>query len=131
MKTFLKANAASLTASFCDYLVTIIFKQVAHLDAVVASIIGTIVGGIINFLIGRHWVFGSSSAPFLQQGKRYIITWTGNLVLNALGVYLLTKHAGIHYLIAKVITSLSVAFGYNYPMQKKYVFKNIDIKEKV
>ncbi|MEO5889530.1 MAG: GtrA family protein [Ferruginibacter sp.] len=131
MKTFLKANAASLIASFCDYLVTIIFKQFLHVDAVIASILGTIFGGVINFLIGRHWVFKSpNSAPFLHQGRRYLITWSGNLILNALGVYLLVKQAGVNYIIAKVATSLTVAFAYNYPMQKNYVYKNIDIDEK-
>ncbi|MEJ7587726.1 MAG: GtrA family protein [Ferruginibacter sp.] len=130
MKTFLKINAASLTASFFDYLVTIIFKQFLHFDEVIASILGTIFGGIINFMMGRHWVFRSCNAPFFQQGKKYLLTWSGNLILNAVGVFLLTKHAGIHYIIAKVATSLTVSFAYNYPIQKKYVFKNIDIDEK-
>ncbi|MEP7145093.1 MAG: GtrA family protein [Ferruginibacter sp.] len=131
MKTFFKANTASLTASFCDYLVTIIFKQFLHLDAVIASILGTIAGGVINFLIGRHWVFRSISSPFFHQGKRYLLTWTGNMILNAAGVFLLTKYANIHYIIAKVATSITVAIAYNYPIQKKYVFKNIDIDDKV
>ena len=131
MKTFLKANVASLTASFCDYLVTIILKQYLLFDAVVASILGTVFGGVINFLIGRFWVFKSTNGSILHQGKRYLLTWTGNLILNALGVYLLIRIGGVHYLIAKVATSITVAVAYNYPIQKKYVFKNIDINEKV
>jgi putative flippase GtrA len=130
MKTFLKANAASLTAGFCDYLVTIIFRQFLQLDVVLASILGTIFGGMIHFLIGRHWVFRSINSSFFRQGKRYLLTWTGNLILNALGVYLLTKQGGVHYIIAKVATSITVAVAYNYPIQKKYVFKSIDIDEK-
>ena len=130
MKTFYKANIASLSASFCDYLVTIILKQFLHVDAVVASIIGTIIGGIINFLIGRHWVFRSINTPFFHQGKRYLFTWAGNLILNALGVFLLIRLAGVYYIIAKVVTSITVAVAYNYPIQKMYVFKNVDINEK-
>ena len=130
MKTFLKANAASLGASFCDYLVTIISKQFLHIDEVVASVMGTVVGGVVNFLIGRHWVFRSMTASYFQQGKKYFLAWTGNLFLNAFGVYVLTKHAAVHYIIAKVMTSLSVAIGYNYPIQKKYVFKNTDMEER-
>jgi membrane protein YqaA with SNARE-associated domain len=130
MTTFYKANLSSLTASFCDYLVTIIFKQFLQFDAVLASILGTIFGGVINFLIGRHWVFRSTNAPFFHQGKRYLLTWAGNLILNALGVFLLIRVGGVHYIIAKVATSITVAVAYNYPIQKKYVFKNIDIEEK-
>ncbi|MEO6731999.1 MAG: GtrA family protein [Ferruginibacter sp.] len=131
MKTFLKANAASLIASFCDYLGTIILKQFLQFDPVFASVSGTVFGGVVNFLIGRYWVFQSENTPVLHQGKRYLIAWTGNLILNALGVYLLIRLGGVHYIIAKVATSLTVAFAYNYPIQKNYVFKKIDINEKV
>ena len=37
---------------------------------------------------------------------------------------------GIHYIIAKLATSLMVAVAYNYPIQKNYVFKKNDIDEK-
>ncbi|MEO6549698.1 MAG: GtrA family protein [Ferruginibacter sp.] len=130
MKLFLKANVASLTASFFDYLLTIVLKQFLLVDAVLASICGTIFGGIINFLIGRYWVFRSVKTPILHQGKRYLFTWTGNLFLNAVGIFVLIRLCGVNYIIAKVATSLTVAIAYNYPIQKRYVFKNIDIDEK-
>lgn len=131
MKTFLKANVASLTASFCDFLVTFILKQFLQLDAVLASIVGTIIGGIINFFIGRQWVFVSVDSPVFNQGKRYLLTWSGNLILNAWGVYMLIEFAKLNYMIAKVTTSIVVAVVYNYPIQKKYVFKNINENEKL
>lgn len=130
MKTFFRANVASLAASLCDYLVTIIFKELLSINAVVASVIGTIFGGMINFLIGRNWAFQSKDSSSLMQAKRYFIAWIGNLVLNGSGVYLLTELLGIHYIIAKVATSLTVAVAYNYPIQKNYVFKKRNIDEK-
>jgi putative flippase GtrA len=123
MKTFLKANTASLTASFCDYLLTILFKQLLHVDAVLSSIAGTVFGGIINFYICRKWVFKSQQVPVTMQWKRYFIIWLGNLLMNISGVYLLIHHAGMHYILAKLLTSVTVGFGYNYPLQKGYVFK--------
>lgn len=124
MKTFIKANAASVIASFCDYLFTIILKELLNADTVVASICGTTAGGIINFFICRHWVFNAHNSSIHFQGKRYLAAWAGNLLLNSLGVYVLIKYAGLNYIIAKVITSVTVAVAYNYPLQKKYVFKN-------
>ena len=129
MKTFLKANIASLTASFCDYLVTFILKHFLQFNPVYASISGTVIGGIINFMISRKWVFSAVESPLFHQGKKYLITWTGNLLLNAFGVYLLNEYTDIHYMIVKVAISLTVAVAYNYPMQKNYVFKNIDNNE--
>ena len=124
MITFLKANVASLVASACDFGFAILLKEFFVVDAVAASISGTVLGGIINFIICRHWAFNAGNKNVVKQGARYFVIWGGNLILNALGVYLLIKYGGIDYKIAKLIISLTVAIAYNYPLQKKYVFKN-------
>ena len=126
MKTFLKANIASTGSSFCDYLVTILFVQFLFVDKVMAGIAGTVFGGIVNFIISRHWVFKTALASFSQQGKRYFITWFGNLLLNSAGLFCLINILNIQYLVAKIATSIFVAFVYNYPLQKRYVFKLSD-----
>ncbi len=123
MKQFFKANIASLIASACDFLLAIFLKEWIASDPVLASITGTVAGGIINFIICRHWAFDVDDKAALPQGKKYFITWAGNLLLNAASVYVLIKIAGIDYRLAKLITSLLVAMAYNYPMQKNYVFK--------
>jgi hypothetical protein len=124
MITFFKANVASVIASTGDYLVTIMAVQVFGMDVVIAGITGTISGGIINFWIGRHWVFSAVESNAHRQAVRYSIVWLGNLLLNATGMYVFTKLAGLYYLAAKIITSLLVAITYNYPLQKRYVFKS-------
>lgn len=123
MRTFLRANVASIVASACDYAFTFTMVEFFAFDKVLAGIGGTITGGVINFFICRLWAFKAADGAVYHQGKRYFITWAGNLLLNAGGLYLLIHHAGIKYMLAKVITSLTVAFAYNYPLQKKYVFK--------
>lgn len=125
MKQFIKANIASLISSFCDFLITIVITEFFHYDPFWASVTGTVTGGVINFIIGRYWVFEVRHLNAYQQGTRYFIIWAGNLLLNALGMYILLKLVGLNYILAKVITSVIVAVGYNYPLQKKYVFKNI------
>lgn len=123
MKVFLKGNTASVIASLCDYGVAIFLKEFFSILPFTASIMGTIVGGIINFFICRYWVFNAKESSIFFQSKRYLLTWSGNLLLSALGVYLLLG-AGLNYVIAKLITSVMVVITYNYPLQKKYVFKN-------
>ncbi|MFT3679320.1 MAG: GtrA family protein [Ferruginibacter sp.] len=123
MKQFLKANMASLIATGCDYSVTVALKELAAVQPVAASITGTVVGGITNFLICRHWVFKDAGLTAFQQGKRYLLTWAGNLLLNVWGVYALIELAGWNYIVAKILTSITVAVAYNYPLQKRYVFK--------
>jgi len=123
MKVFLKANMASLAASFCDFASAFTLHQFFKVPAVTASITGTITGGVVNFIICRYWAFNTRDMPVHYQLKRYLPTWFGNLVLNSAGVYLLIK-SGLNYLVAKLFTSVIVAVAYNYPLQKKFVFKN-------
>lgn len=124
MRTFLKANVASLVASGCDYGMTVLLKEMLNVGEWAAGVSGTVTGGIVNFFVSRHWVFKVDNVKAHIQGRRFLITWAGNLFLNASGYYLLIHYTSIHYIIAKLVTSLTVAFAYNYPLQKKYVFKN-------
>ena len=126
MKVFVKANIASIVASFFDYLLTILLVQIIFIDKVWAGVAGTVFGGVINFVINRHWVFKAANSNLTRQGKRYLITWFGNLLLNALGLFCLINLIDVQYIVAKVTTSLIVAFFYNYPLQKRYVFKISD-----
>ena len=123
MKTFIKANVASLVASCYDYALTIMMVHFLLADPFFAGISGNIFGGIVNFTIGKFWVFQDQTNPVNVQVKRYLLTWTGNLVLNIIGLYILIKLLGTPYLIAKFAISIVVAVAYNYPLQKRYVYK--------
>jgi putative flippase GtrA len=124
MITFLKANVASLAASLCDFLMTMVLVQWCQVNVVMAAATGTVTGGIINFSIGRHWVFRAGDDKAVRQLGKYALVWAGNLLLNTGGVYVFACQAGLHYAISKVVTSLLVAFLYNYPLQKNFVFSN-------
>lgn len=113
---------ASLVASFFDYLITILAVQIFGLNVVLANFIGNFFGGVLHFSLGRRWVFDAADSSRFVQVRKYILVWTGNLALNALGMYLLTQ-IGLYYVITKVITSITVSVGYNYPLQRWYVFK--------
>lgn len=124
MITFLKANISSSIASFLDYLITIFLVGFFKIDVVIASATGTICGGVINFLIGRNWVFQSKKRKAHQQAIRYGIVWAGNLLLNTGGMWVVTKILKMHFVAAKLFVSFTVGFLYNYNLQKRFVFKN-------
>ena len=124
MITFFKANVSSSIATLVDYPITVMLVGICHVDTIIASITGTVCGGIVNFIIGRNWVFQSRSEKAHTQAMRYGIVWFGNLILNTSGVFVFTKIFDIHISISKIIVSLIVAISYNYVLQKKFVFKN-------
>lgn len=123
MITFLKAQAASLGATLVDYVMTFLLFEAAGVDFWVASATGNISGGVVNFLIGRNWVFDATDGKRRKQAFRYLLVWNGNLLLNAGGVYVATELVHVNEVATKVIVSLLVGFTYNYFLQKKYVFR--------
>ena len=123
MITFVKAQAASFIASMADYFITISCVELAGFWYVVGSSIGTIVGGVTNFSLGRHWVFRGGEAERNIQLLRYAVVWMGYLLLTTFGVYLLTHFGGFNYIVSKVMVTLFMAIAYSYPLQKRYVFR--------
>lgn len=123
MATFVKAQAASLTATGVDFAVTIILKEWFNSWYLLASILGTISGGIVNFSMNRRWVFSANDRKIHLQAVKYLLVWGGNLVLVSTGVFVLTNFWGLSYLVSKISVSVLVGIFYNYLLQKHFVFK--------
>lgn len=122
MATFVKAQVASLSASIIDFLTTLVCTQVFHFWYVVGSVAGTTVGGAVNFMMGRNWVFGTTARNIKVQILKYVLVWAGNLILTTAGVFLVTHYLHLNYMLSKIIVSGTVGTGYNFLMQKKFVF---------
>ncbi|MBN8719507.1 MAG: GtrA family protein [Sediminibacterium magnilacihabitans] len=123
MVTFIKAQAASLGATIVDFAVTIILVEVFYCWYLAASVIGTISGGVANFMLGRRWVFKATEKGIPIQAIKYLLVWMGNLVLVSGGVYVVTNYGRINYVLSKMLVSVVIGATYNYLMQKRFVFK--------
>ena len=135
MITFTKAQITSLVATGVDFLVSYLLLRWAGVSATASSgrvtfygSTGTVCGGVTHFMISRNWVFDAREGKWAAQLNRYVLVWIGNLVLNAGGLYLLSR-AGLAPMLAKVITATSVAVLYNYTLQKRFVFNRLYNKE--
>ncbi|TSD66506.1 GtrA family protein [Inquilinus sp. KBS0705] len=122
MATFVKAQASSIIATIFDFLTTIVCKEFFYLWYVIASLIGTISGGVTNFALGRVWVFKSKDETIPKQVIKYMAVWLGNLALTTAGVFLVTHYIGLSYIISKALVSVVVGVSYNYFLQKRFVF---------
>lgn len=123
MYTFLKAQLASFLSSLSDYCSTVVAVELFGFWYLWGSSLGTITGGLVNFAIGRNWVFRSGQGQALTQMTRYVLVWGGYLILASSGVYLFTHFLHINYLVSKATVTLMLGFSYNYPLQKSFVFK--------
>jgi putative flippase GtrA len=121
---FLKAQLTSLSASLVDYSTTMLLAYVCAVERQYASMAGLIAGGIFHFTISRRWVFDAADKNRYVQMVRYLMVWTGNFLLNMGGLYLMEHYApAIELYISKIVVSVAVGIGYNYVLQKKFVFK--------
>jgi putative flippase GtrA len=113
---------ASLLATGIDFTVSWLLFRIGGAPYLLAGALGTVTGGICHFLISRNWVFQSREKSWSGQVFRYLMVWLGNLGLNISVLFLLTRYAGMNFLLAKIVVAVGIAVFYNYVLQKRFVF---------
>ncbi len=121
--SFIRSQLAAFLATVADFLIVILLTEVFGIWYVISNAIGAFVGTVVSFLLGRYWVFVSVQRKIQHQAFRYILVSAGSLILNTLGVYLLTENSSLNYIYSKMIISLIVGIGFNFVLHKKFVFK--------
>jgi putative flippase GtrA len=91
--------------------------------AALATAIGAAVGGVSNFLLGRHWIFSAKDDHVGSQAGRYAFVSGASLAWNAGGEYVLHDLCGIQYLLARVIIATVVSVCWNFPVQRAFVYR--------
>ncbi len=119
----LRHAATSILATAVDYITMIVLVSLVGIRAVPATPISATAGAITSFTFGRHFTYRAAAdvAP-RHQLWRFVLVSGSSLALNTLGEFLLHDVAGLQYIVARVITSLLVSGGWNYPMSKYFVF---------
>lgn len=87
-------------------------------------------GGLTNFMLNSRYVFSQTGRGKKALAERYLVVWIGSMLLNGGGTNLLTWLAGgkSYFVVVKCLVALAVAFGFNYPLQRGWVFRQKIIK---
>lgn len=139
---FLKAQFSAQIASTLDFMVAVILANVFDLYYVYATFVGAIWGGGVNCVINYKWTFRCKGCKKTHVAVKYILVWLVSLFLNTWGTYLLTEllankvwlGAGSAYpsnmlfVVPRMIVAFLVALGWNYNMQRIFVYKSHDMK---
>jgi len=133
---FMKATVVAQIASWTDMGLGILLKLVFHVDIKLATAIGAFVGGVINCSLNYKWTFKSNSCSVPAVVVKYIMVWTGSLLLNMYGTALLDNafansvtlagwgiKAGVYTTVARVGTSLIVSIFWNFMLQRYFVYR--------
>jgi len=120
--TFGRHQLGAIVATVIDFGTMSVLVSGFGLFAPLATAIGAALGGLSNFLLGRHWIFSASEERVADQAWRYALVSGVSLGLNAGGEYVLHDRLGIQYLLARVIIALVVSVGWNFPVQRSFVY---------
>lgn len=120
--TLLRHQAGSMVATAADYSVMIALVSLAGAPPALGTAAGAACGGVVNFLLGRRWIFRATQNRSAPQAFRYALVSVGSLLLNTAGVQALTGPLHVHYVAVRVVVSLAVSLLWNFPMQRSFVF---------
>ena len=122
MKSYFRLQIASVIGSAVDYLITFFLTRNLNLWYLYSNIAGNICGFVLQFILLKKWVFTDSEGKTPLQFGKYLLSFAGNLILSAAGIYLFTHFFHCHYLVSKTICSVLLGLTYNYWVQKRFVF---------
>lgn len=139
MVTFLKAQLSAQFASLVDFAVTVVLAKCFLLFYLYATLIGSVVGGMVNCVINYRWVFQGSSCKKSFIMMKYLFVWIVSIALNTWGTYFLTEwltkmpwlnrllstYVDDLFILCKVIVAVLVALFWNYQMQRLFVYRNL------
>lgn len=122
-KAFGKAQASAFIGGAVDYGTMLICVELLGWHYVVGIIVGGIVGAVVNFLINRNWSFRGKKDGVDSQIPKYLLVLLGSIFFKSLGTSFFTEIVGIDYKISRIVTDLMVSLGWNYTLQRYWVFK--------
>lgn len=124
MKTFAKAQLSSFLGGCVDYLTMIFFTEALGLFFTYSIVIGGVVGAVFNYSMNRKWTFDAGAAKKRKQVPRFFLIVIGSIFLKTFGTYCLTTYGQIDYKISRIFIDILVALGFNFPLQKYWVFNH-------
>lgn len=123
IQTFLKAQGSAILATACDYFMRVLLDKIIGIDYRLATFLGALTGGIVNCSVNYRWVFDGKDQRKRDIAFRYLVIWAGSVFLNTAGTTFFKEVVGMKAYFAMTFTSVLVAIGWNYGMQRFFVFR--------
>lgn len=123
--TFFKAQLSAFTGGIVDILTMIFCTEVMGVHYTLSIALGGIVGALVNFSINRNWTFKTNTqrnGSIDRQLFRFCIVVGGSILLKSTGTFGLTESLKIDYRLSRILTDIVVSLGFNYTLQKHWVF---------
>ena len=120
---FARSLVTSLFTTALDFATLIGLTELAGVNYVVSTWIGTVVGSLSNFAINKRWAFSARSAALGPALGRFVLVQGGASGLHTVGVWALTRFGGAPYPVSKLVVAAAVYLVWNYPLNHWFVFR--------
>ena len=124
LKQFLKAQLSAFLGGLSDLGIYTLCYTFFSVSAPLSNVISGSLGAVLNFTINRFWSFNDRNTPVSQQLWKFVVVVCGSIGLKTLGIHLLVDIFEWHFLLSKLMVELVVSLGFNFVLQKFWVFKN-------
>ncbi|HLT86696.1 MAG TPA: GtrA family protein [Sphingobacterium sp.] len=121
--SFGKAQISAFLGGLFDFIIYTIGIQVLGFTAYISNIVSGSLGAVVNFTINRYWTFESTKVPVGRQLAKFVVVVIGSIFLKSIGIFFLVDYLSLNPYYAKIIVEILVSLGFNFLMQKYWVFR--------
>src|SRR5256714_2178667 len=120
---FQRAWIASAIATAVDYGTFTILVEVVGIYTGTSRALGAALGAVTNFTVNKVYTFKARQNSVLVEVPRYAAISLTSLLLNTVGVILLTEGLRWNPLVAAAVVGLGVSLCWNLPLHRIFVFR--------
>lgn len=108
------------------YLTLVLLVESGGIEPVYATIAGSAVGALVNYLLNHRYTFQSAKAHS-DAGPKFFLVALGTGILNAVLVYLGVDLLAMHYLIVQITATL-IVFLSNFILNSAWTFSEGNVR---
>lgn len=128
---FGKAQVSAFVGGMFDYAVMVLCTEVLNIHYTNSIVIGGLLGALVNFSINKYWTYQAKELSLVSQLIKFYLVVAGSILLKSSGTFLLTENLHIDYKITRIIVDLFVSLGFNFMLQRYWVFKASSISNSI
>lgn len=121
--SFGKAQISAFLGGLFDFTIYATGIRALGFSPYFSNMISGSLGSVVNFTINRYWTFQSTGTPAATQIVKFIVVVAGSVLLKSMGVFLLADYILWNPYYSKVLVEVVVSLGFNFFIQKHWVFR--------
>ncbi len=120
IKQIIRFSVVGGLAFLIDYSLLYAFTEFLKIHYLISSIISFSVSVIFNYVLSVKWVFDVNKKQDIKEFIKFIIFSVIGLIINSILMYIQVDIMGIHYMIAKLFSTIIVMI-YNFITRKIFI----------